>query len=148
VKKGDEYMGKKNKIARALGLKIRKLREEKGWTINQLALYAGVNPTSIMRAERGESELSLGNLLRIAKALKVDLNTLVEESMDQIVLGDEELVPEEKDKTPDIYEIIRKAENLNFKGIPDVKQAIVEAITFAIRLKAKEKRQENNKIEE
>lgn len=105
-----------------------------------------------MRAERGESELSLGNLLRIAKALKVDLNTLVEESMDQIVLGDEELVPEEKDKTPDIYEIIRKAENLNFKGIPvnepDVKQAIVEAITFAIRLKAKEKRQENNKIEE
>ncbi|ADQ06051.1 transcriptional regulator, XRE family [Caldicellulosiruptor hydrothermalis 108] len=145
-------MAKKNKIARTLGLKIKKLREEKGWTINQLALYAGVNPTSIMRAERGESELSLGNLLRIAKALKVDLNTLVEESMGQIKLGDEELVPEEKDKTPDIYEIIKKAENLNFKGIPvnepDVKQAIVEAITFAIRLKAKEKRQENKEIEE
>ena len=150
---GGEQVARKSKIAKTLGQKIKKLREEKGWTINQLGLYAGVNPTTIMRIERGESEPSIGNVLRIAKALKVDLNTLTEESIDQIVLGDEDLLPKEpRDKTPDIYEIIKKTDNLNFKGMPindpDVKQAIIEAILFAIRLKNKSKRYENDEKKE
>lgn len=133
------------KIGRSIGQKIKQLREAKGWSINQLGLYAGVTPSTIARMEKGESEPPISTLLRIAKALNVSLEELLKD--EQIKLGDEELVSREHD----IYEIIEKTDNLMFKGTPintpEVKQAIIEAITFALKLKGKENSKQEKRSE-
>ncbi|WPX08227.1 helix-turn-helix domain-containing protein [Anaerocellum danielii] len=132
------------KIGRSIGQKVKQLREAKGWSINQLGLYAGVTPSTIARMEKGESEPPISTLLRIAKALNVSLEELLSES-EQIKLGDEELVSKEYD----IYEIIEKTDNLMFKGTPvntpEIRQAIIEAITFALKLKEKENNSQEKK---
>lgn len=51
------------------GEKIRKLRLAKGWTQEELAEKAGLHPTYIGGVERGERNLGLDNLLKLARAL-------------------------------------------------------------------------------
>lgn len=52
------------------GKKIRALRLVKGWTQEELAARTGLHPTYIGGVERGERNLGLDNLLKIARALE------------------------------------------------------------------------------
>jgi transcriptional regulator with XRE-family HTH domain len=54
------------------GKHLRKLREEKGWTQEELADKAGMHFTYIGQIERGVRNPSLINLEKLAKALKID----------------------------------------------------------------------------
>ena len=54
------------------GKHLRKLREEKGWTQEELADKAGMHFTYIGQIERGVRNPSLINLERLAKALKIN----------------------------------------------------------------------------
>ena len=54
------------------GKHLRKLREEKGWTQEELADKAGMHFTYIGQIERGIRNPSLINLERLAKALKIN----------------------------------------------------------------------------
>ena len=58
-------------VSRKIGLKIRKIREEREITQEQLALNAGLNRAYIGYIERGERNPSTDTLVKIAKALKV-----------------------------------------------------------------------------
>ena len=51
------------------GKKVRQLRLAKGWTQEELAACTGLHPTYIGGVERGERNLGLDNLLKIARAL-------------------------------------------------------------------------------
>lgn len=51
------------------GGKVRELRLAKGWTQEELAERTGLHPTYIGGVERGERNLGLDNLLKIARAL-------------------------------------------------------------------------------
>jgi transcriptional regulator with XRE-family HTH domain len=52
-----------------LGRTIRRLRLEKGWTQEDLAERAKLHPTYIGGIERGERNVGLDNIIRIARAL-------------------------------------------------------------------------------
>jgi transcriptional regulator with XRE-family HTH domain len=51
------------------GRKVRQLRLAKGWTQEELSEQTGLHPTYIGGVERGERNLGLDNLLKIARAL-------------------------------------------------------------------------------
>ena len=60
-----------------IGLNITLLREERGLTQEKLAELAGLHRAYIGQIERGEKNIGLRNLEKIAKALDVPARTLV-----------------------------------------------------------------------
>lgn len=65
-------------IQAKFGSHIRKLRQSKGWSQEQLAYKAGLHPTYISGIERGVRNLSLRNIEKLAEALEVSLAKLFE----------------------------------------------------------------------
>src|SRR5438132_10520369 len=59
------------------GARVRDRREGLGWTQEKLAERAELHRTYVGRIERGERNLGLVNILRLAAALKVDAAELV-----------------------------------------------------------------------
>ncbi|MCI8760365.1 MAG: helix-turn-helix transcriptional regulator [Clostridia bacterium] len=55
---------------------IRQKRQEKGYTIDKLAKIANMSKGHLSRIEREETEPSISTLVRIAIALKMDVNEL------------------------------------------------------------------------
>lgn len=60
----------------ALGQKIRELRVEQGFSQEAFADKCGVHRTFMGTVERGESNLSFSNIVRVATTLNVTLSTL------------------------------------------------------------------------
>jgi len=60
-----------------IGEYIKKIREEKGLSINQLALYSDVSAAHISRIERGLREPSPEILKKLSQALKVPYEELM-----------------------------------------------------------------------
>lgn len=61
-----------------MGLRIRKLRHQRGMSVNELAARAGVSSGIISQIERGKANPSLKTLERIRAALDVSLSTILE----------------------------------------------------------------------
>lgn len=59
------------------GRRLRSLREERGLSQEELAFRAGLHRTYVSSAERGERNVSLVNLDKLASALEVNLRDLV-----------------------------------------------------------------------
>jgi transcriptional regulator with XRE-family HTH domain len=60
-----------------LGEKIRKVRKEFGISQEELGFRAGLHRTYIGSIERGEQSVSIDNIHKIAKALKVSAKDLL-----------------------------------------------------------------------
>jgi len=71
-----QYM-EKSEILKAFGNNVRCLRIKKGLSQEQLADLAGLHRTYIGGIERGERNISLENIVKIAKALGIDPTTLL-----------------------------------------------------------------------
>ena len=65
-------------INKQLGYRIRYLRQLKNWSIEDLALEAGINRNYLSDLERGTRNPTLMILNKIATALGIDLNILFE----------------------------------------------------------------------
>jgi transcriptional regulator with XRE-family HTH domain len=63
----------------AFGRAVRRLRVERGWSQERLAEVAGIHRTYVGDVERGLRNVSLVNIERLARALSVDLPTLMAE---------------------------------------------------------------------
>ncbi|MFQ3675204.1 MAG: helix-turn-helix transcriptional regulator [Endomicrobiia bacterium] len=61
-----------------VGKNIRKYREKKGWSQEQLAFECKLHRTYIGHIERAEKNIGLANLEKIAKSLKVKISKLIE----------------------------------------------------------------------
>jgi transcriptional regulator with XRE-family HTH domain len=61
----------------ALGKRVRRLRQERRWTVVELAERSGVQEWIIHRCESGRSNTRLENLVPLARALGVTLDYLV-----------------------------------------------------------------------
>ncbi len=61
-----------------VGMRIRELRLVKGFSQEALADEAGVHRTYMGSVERGERNISLDNIVKIARALKVAPSSLLQ----------------------------------------------------------------------
>ena len=64
-------MKDKNEILTAIGCNVQRLREDMGLSQEKFAELANVHRTYIGTVERGETNLTVLNLYKIAKALNV-----------------------------------------------------------------------------
>ena len=65
-------------INKEVGFRIRKVREEKGLTQVQLSKLAGMHRAYIGQIERGEKNIGIKNLQKIANALNVSVRILLD----------------------------------------------------------------------
>lgn len=65
-------------LAAAIGARVRRERQARGWTLDALADAAGVSRRMVVNVEHGVANPSVGTLLRLSDALGVGLPTLVE----------------------------------------------------------------------
>jgi transcriptional regulator with XRE-family HTH domain len=70
-------MRKAPEIEKKLGDAIRAMRLEKGWSQEELSFESGLHRTYIGAVERGEKNLTVKNLVRIARSLGVQASFLM-----------------------------------------------------------------------
>ena len=68
----------KKDIKQEVGLNIRRIREKRGLSQEKLAAIAGIHRVYMGQVERGEKNVSVMILEKIAKALDVDIRVLVD----------------------------------------------------------------------
>ena len=68
----------KDNINEEVGFNIRKIREERGLSQEELAGLAGLHRAYVGQIERGEKNIGLKNLEKIAKALGVSIKVLLD----------------------------------------------------------------------
>ena len=73
-------MKAEDKIVRELAVRIRQLRQAKGWSQERLAEEAGMHRTYLGGIEVARRNPSLRNLVRIAQALGVPVKALFDPS--------------------------------------------------------------------
>ncbi len=66
-------------LRRRLGLRVRLLRVERGWSQEVLAELAGLHRNYVGHIERGELNAGIENLARLAATLGVPVGNLVDE---------------------------------------------------------------------
>lgn len=66
-------------VLAAFGRAVRKLRLERGLTQEGLAEAAGIHPRYVSDVERGQRNIGMVNVDRMAQALAIDLPTLMTE---------------------------------------------------------------------
>jgi len=64
-------------LAHQFGQRVRARRTELGWSQEHLGELAGLHMTYVSSVERGERNVSLVNIVRLARALQVDAGTLL-----------------------------------------------------------------------
>jgi len=67
----------KKEILSKFGNRVREERLKKSLSQEELALKAGVHRTYIGMIERAEKNITLANIEKIAKALKIDITNLL-----------------------------------------------------------------------
>lgn len=68
--------GQQDRIKRQFGARVRQLRKAKKLSQEALALESGLDRSYVGKIERGESNVALVNIQRIAGALKVGAGEL------------------------------------------------------------------------
>ena len=64
------------RFLREIGLRIRALRKEKGWTQQQFADHCDLHRTYVAGVERGERNVTVISLRALADVLRVDIAQL------------------------------------------------------------------------
>lgn len=67
----------RSKLSDKTGAAIRKLRLARGWSLQQLGEASGVPISTLSRVELGQNALNYDKLVRLCRALEVDLEGLV-----------------------------------------------------------------------
>ncbi len=63
-------------LLQPLGARVRELRRNRGWTLEELAHAAGVHATHLSAVERGKRNPTIGVLAKLADALEVEIASL------------------------------------------------------------------------
>ena len=66
----------KDEVIMRVEILVKKIRIEKGYTIDKVAQLAKMSKGHLSRIERGETEPTISTLARLAMALKADVNDL------------------------------------------------------------------------
>lgn len=95
-----------------LGQQLRKVRREKGYTLQNLAEKAGVGNVYLSEIERGLKMPSLGSFIRLVEALEIsadsilrgDLSSGKEYIYDEITQKMQNLTPQQRKTAADILD--------------------------------------------
>ena len=66
------------KILKKLGISLKHLREQKGYTQEELAAKVGIHPTYVGKLETGKNNTNVIKLFKISRALGVKLTDIFE----------------------------------------------------------------------
>jgi transcriptional regulator with XRE-family HTH domain len=77
MENGDTTRRLGTELAR-VGARLRALRRDRGWRLEDLAERTGFSKAYLSRLESGERQPSLGALIKVAQAYEVDFSTLFE----------------------------------------------------------------------
>lgn len=69
-------------LVREFGATVRRLREARGWSQEQLAEYAGLNRSYVGEVERGSAIASIVTVDKLARAFQVPIEHLLTPSSD------------------------------------------------------------------
>ncbi|RKP56263.1 XRE family transcriptional regulator [Cohnella endophytica] len=105
------------KVQRLVGARIREIRKQKGWSQEALAEHAGFHYSFIGSVERGQRNISLTNLEKLASTLGVEVHQLFAYS---------KAMPEGDDKDPLFQEIIDMLIRLDRSDLKRLKVVIKE----------------------
>jgi transcriptional regulator with XRE-family HTH domain len=72
-----DFFASMRTVQSRVGARIRRLRERKGWLQRGLANIADLPLRTIGRIERGEVDVRISTLAKIARALRVSLRELM-----------------------------------------------------------------------
>jgi len=72
-------MGMKESARELLAKNLRELRQEKGWSQDELAARSGLHRTYIGTVERAEQSITVDSMEKLASALNVKVSRLLEE---------------------------------------------------------------------
>lgn len=72
-------MDSKDTISKRFGLFVAKLRNERGMTQEELAFKSGLHRTYIGMIERGERNITLVNVMRLADAFGIRMSEMFSE---------------------------------------------------------------------
>ncbi len=97
-------MSKQDASQPSVGERIKKAREELGWTQERLASEAKISKSFLSDVERGERDMSAGYLLKVSNALGASLNYLLRGTVEPI---------ERTEKIESPRELSEAAEQLN-----------------------------------
>ena len=64
------------KAAKSFGRRLRQLRQERGWSQEELSTRAHISKTYIGEIERGENNVSIHYIARLAAALSVTMEEM------------------------------------------------------------------------
>ncbi|MCX6843151.1 MAG: helix-turn-helix transcriptional regulator [candidate division WOR-3 bacterium] len=71
------YTPEDNNLLRVIGQNLKKARLAKGWSQEQLSFESGLHRTYVGAVERGERNITVINLRKLANVLDVKLSALV-----------------------------------------------------------------------
>src|SRR5258705_13057659 len=72
-----------NHVRKALGVRIRSLRKERGWSQEALGERSALSGKFIGEVERGEKSISIDSLYRVSGALEIPLRELTDVRADK-----------------------------------------------------------------
>lgn len=72
-----DYSKEEQEVLKKFGVKLKKHREEAGLSQEKLAFKGGMDRTYVGSVERGERNISLLNINKLASALGVQMNELL-----------------------------------------------------------------------
>ena len=78
----------------AIGIRIQRLRKEKGLTQQKLAEMSDQDPSNISHIERGATKLSLPTIVNIANALDVTVDYFLCDSLKSATVPDDRIATE------------------------------------------------------
>ncbi|WP_028300034.1 helix-turn-helix domain-containing protein [Oceanospirillum beijerinckii] len=70
-------------INRNIGQTLKRIRAEKGWSLDQTSKQTGVSKAMLGQIERGESSPTVATLWKIAGGFHISLSTLIEPAQEQ-----------------------------------------------------------------
>ena len=65
-----------NSVRKQLGIRVRELREKKGWSQEELAHQSGLARSFAGAIERGEKDVRLSTLMKLANTFKIAIYQL------------------------------------------------------------------------
>jgi transcriptional regulator with XRE-family HTH domain len=69
-------MRNEKKAAKSFGRRLRQLRQERGWSQEELSTRADISKNYIGEIERGENNVSIHYIARLAAALSITIGEL------------------------------------------------------------------------